>query len=120
MAPKKPATTFDDEEALVRAIQLEIEKDESLVDAELGELIARLGGVLVWVDVEEANKPQAVASVLQDITGPIGQRLLGNIADCSRANCSGHGRCQPLHTSTCDCFAGFRGPHCALATTAPA
>ena len=50
MAPKKPATAFDDEEALVRAIQLEIEKDESLVDAELGELIARLGGVLVWVD----------------------------------------------------------------------
>ena len=77
-------------------------------------------GVLVWVDVEEANKPQAVASVLQDITGPIGQRLLGDIADCSRANCSGHGRCQPLHTSTCDCFAGFRGPHCTLATTAPA
>lgn len=69
-------------------------------------------GVVVWVDIEEVNQPQRVASVLHDITGPIGQRLLGEIADCSRANCSGHGRCAPLHSSTCECLAGYSGAHC--------
>lgn len=70
---------------------------------------------MLQVDIEEVNKPQEVASVLHTLTGPIGQRLLAQIVDCSRVNCSGHGNCQPLGSNSCDCFAGFSGGHCGVA-----
>jgi hypothetical protein len=74
-------------------------------------------GVLVWVDQEENSETQQLESVLHGTTGPIGKQLLGEIAECSLANCSGHGRCQPLQSSSCECYAGFTGPRCAKATT---
>ena len=42
-------------------------------------------------------------------------QLLAEIDRCSTVNCSGHGRCQPLQSSTCECFVGFTGPRCAEA-----
>ena len=53
-------------------------------------------GVVVWVDDEEIHHITQLKSVLTNATGPIGERLLSEIAECSRVNCSNHGRCQPL------------------------
>eukprot|EP00052_Salpingoeca_macrocollata_P018294 m.150149 g.150149 ORF g.150149 m.150149 type:complete len:70 (-) comp20658_c0_seq4:34-243(-) len=46
-------------------------------------------------------------------TGPMVQTFLENIAHCSTAYCSGHGKCVPHTSTTCECFAGYTGPQCA-------
>lgn len=71
-----------------------------------------VASVLIWVDIEEQARTKMLESVLHTITGPIGRTLLADVAECSQTNCSGHGRCQPLRSTTCECFAGFTGVEC--------
>ena len=72
----------------------------------------------------------ATKALITDVVGPIVKRLQDNVAACSAANCSGHGRCKvlpglqppsPLRVTQpaeegggqqCWCAPGFSGPAC--------
>ena len=80
---------------------------------------AGAAGVVIWIDAEAINHPQALAAYATTRTGPEAQRFVAAVEACSSANCSSHGRCIPVGSSYCVCDDGYSGVRCAAFGTAP-
>jgi alpha-galactosidase len=76
-------------------------------------------GQVLWVDSEETKRTGELKTLLETVTGPLGEELISAATDCSAQWCSGKGRCHPLPAPagpptiqpTCTCFEGH-GPSC--------
>jgi hyaluronoglucosaminidase len=83
-------------------------------------------GVVVWSGLGEKNAldhdSQDNATFWANFrgqAGPMTKAFMTEVEVCSKAHCSGHGRCMPYGSTQCQCFAGRFGPHCAAVSYLP-
>jgi hypothetical protein len=73
---------------------------------------AGAAGVIIWVDDEAINHPQALKKYATEKTGPEAQAFVAAVEACAKANCSDHGTCVPIGSGNCVCDPTYSGPGC--------
>ena len=67
---------------------------------------------LFWVDRESVRPADGLLSLVANVTGPRTKAFIDKVEACAEANCSSHGRCMPVESNQCECFAGWSGAKC--------
>ena len=73
---------------------------------------AGAAATLFWIDRESVRPSDGLVALTETSTGPHTKAFLARVEECSRANCSGHGRCMPVESDDCECAPGWSGARC--------
>ena len=73
---------------------------------------AGAAAALFWIDRESVRPSDGLVALTETSTGPHTKAFLARVESCSKANCSGHGRCMPVESDDCECAPGWSGARC--------